>query len=172
MKKYHSEYYTEGNWNANPFVNTHMNHKIFTENLTGKDKNRFLIWYYKTVKKMITKEVIQDIKKEIQNKWDGNEFTNDEILLHDYEVIAWWFYKEKDYDRFYFEEIPDTKKLDELDAQYDEPMELIINHYWDEFIQWKSDLNKKYPGLCTNYVTKNDVIKINISVNKFPKCKK
>jgi hypothetical protein len=170
MKKYHSEYYTEGNWNANPFVNTHMNYKVFTENLTGKDKNRFLIWYYKTAKKMMTKEVIQNIKEEIRNKWEEGDYTNDEILLHDYEVVNWWFYKEKDYERFGIDKMTKEDTLNYMDSDIESRKLFIDKHLFDRFIKWKGEIRKKYPGLCSNYVTKDDIIKINVKEKKYPKC--
>ena len=172
MKKHHSEYYTEGNWNANPFVNTNMNYKVFKNKLSGKDKNRFLIWYYKTAKKMMTKEVTHNIKKEIQNTWDGDEYTNDEILLHDYEVTAWWFYKEKDYERFGIDKMTKEDTLNYMASDIESRKLFIDKHLFDRFIKWKSDLGKKYPGLCTNYVTKDDIIKINVKDKKYPKCSK
>jgi hypothetical protein len=172
MKKHHSEYYKDYNWEENPFINSYKNFEVFDKELTGKDKNKFLKWYYKTAKKMMTDKIIHEIKKEILNKWDGSDFTNDEILLHDYEVTAWWFYEDKDYDRFGMN-IMDKDNLNKfMDSNTQTYKEYVDNYLFDEFIQWKSDLGKKYPGLCTNYVTKNDVVKINISVNKYPKCKR
>jgi hypothetical protein len=170
MQKNHSDYFESYIWNSNPFINSETIYEVIEDVFSGKDKRNFLKWYFKMVKKYVNKEMLNMIMK---NDMHRTDFDNDEILLHDYEVVNWWFYEDKDY------EIYGTTILDDTDidkfmlSDFETYKEYIKKYHFDDFIQWRIDIQKKYPGLCSNYITIADVMfDINVNKNKYHKCKK
>lgn len=54
-------------------------------NMTGKEKAKFIKWYYDTSKKMLTKKLLKEIADDLAKGFEGG-FNNDEILLHNFKI--------------------------------------------------------------------------------------
>jgi len=62
-----------------------LNNKI--KKFNGKDKAKFIKFYFDTSKKMLNSKMLKLIQAEITGSYDDySSFTNDEILLHDFKI--------------------------------------------------------------------------------------
>jgi hypothetical protein len=167
LQKNHRVFYGYYEFSSDPSENSEIYHKLIENSLIGKERRDFIKWYFKMAKKFMDKETIHKIMK--NEEYGDMMFYNDEILLHDYEVVHWWFYEGEDYKRYGIDEFTmiEVSEFNDFSQSYKDYIEKNI---FDKFTKWKSDLAKKYPGLCSNYITEEDVIKINVEKNKYPKC--
>jgi len=65
-----------------------LNSKI--ANLSNKEKANFIKNYFDLSKKIINKKLLNDIKELIQKEYQG-EYTNDELLLHNFKILKWYY---------------------------------------------------------------------------------
>jgi hypothetical protein len=174
MQKNHSEYYGDYKFSWEPSDNIEQNLKIVKKYFTGKDKKDFIKWYFKMIKEYLDNDIFAIVKDEMHNRAANSDFENDEVVLHDYEVVHWWFYEGEDYQYFYEEILPDEEiyRFADGETDTDTEEEFIKKYHFDEFTKWKSNLAKKYPGLCSNYVTRKEVEMINVERHAYPSCKK
>jgi len=56
----------------------------------GKQKAEFIKFYYSEAKKLITKKLLDEIKKSIAVTMTGGGYDNNEILLHNYKINKTW----------------------------------------------------------------------------------
>ena len=58
------------------------------ENMNGKEKKEFIKFYYDESKKLITKSLVQKLKKSLVKARANrsSDFTNDEVLLHNFKI--------------------------------------------------------------------------------------
>ena len=54
-------------------------------NMSGKDKAKFIKWYYDESKKLLTKSLLKEIADDLALGFEGG-FNNDEILLHNFKI--------------------------------------------------------------------------------------
>lgn len=53
--------------------------------MDGKEKSKFIKFYFKTAKKLTTKSLLEEIKKSISKNY-SKRYTNDEVFLHNFKV--------------------------------------------------------------------------------------
>ena len=100
--------------------NTWEMRDVIVDTFDGKQKNKFIKWYYDEAKKLINYNLLQDIADDINNgDRDGyEEYNNNEILLHKFKIIRVRIIADHSYDE---EEIRD--ELDYLKIKYGNTVE-------------------------------------------------
>jgi len=136
----------------------------------GKEKRDFIQWWYKEAKKLITPGFIKKVQNVIRSK--DTTFDNDEILLHDYEIIHIW----------HIDEIIMGTFIDQNNDYYDMYMDFVSDDI-EAFIhsdpRLESAFNKYlkktrdiYPDICMNFISRKDIENIDVKKGKYPKtCK-
>jgi len=138
----------------NPFLRGEARAKIIRK-FSNKEKKDFIGWYYKTSKSLITKSLIKDLIDAANDVYSG-DYYNDEILIHDYKIEKIFVVEDK-FKRDY--EVLLMKIRDGM-----EPQSKLIS--WNDFLK-KQLKNVNYCGI----ISKKDIETIDVSKNKYPKCK-
>ena len=151
----------------NPFLNIDERIEAM-ESMSGSEKQKFISWYYKEAKDLITKDFIKALSEDIGKGYAG-DFGNDEILLHDYKIEKIWAVEEYLYDTYL---IYGGFRNEYNESGYDDPIDFVQKEKKKEFNKWFKGYLKDYPKMCKNTINRGDIEKIDVSKNKYPKvCK-
>jgi hypothetical protein len=169
LNKIDSEFLKVKRKDKNPFIaNTQRLNEI--DELSPKRKKEFIKWYYKEAKKMITPKLMEKIKEEIKEQYPG-EYDNDEVLIHDYELINTWGVIDEYTDERLPEEFVKQNELEMkyLVASYESMTKFVYAEYKKEYYDFRKEFIKKYK-YC-NDIERDFIAKIDISKNIVPKCR-
>jgi len=142
----------------------------FIPKLSGKDKSKLIKKYLDLSKEFIEKNpsIILEIEKSGHLIMRG-EFTNDEVLVHNYKIEKYWFNKNT-----IFETWMNTNNLWNEFTNSELPESKFIEKYENNFLKFIKGIQKHYKleniKFC-GFVDSKDVETLNVKKNKIPKCK-